>query len=696
MTVAAPTRTYPLGRNLRGQMHEAFAQARAPRLRSMRRFAEDEIVIPDGRYKGRRFRTDRQPVSALYLDAVGSQIWTRFNATGPSQSGKTLCCFIIVMLFHLFEIRETVVVGLPDMDMAKDKWTTDILPVIESTRYRDLLPRSGAGSQGGTPRAITLTNGATLRFMSAGGGDKSRAGFTTRVLVVTETDGFDEAGQSSREGDKVSQLEARQASWPEAMRRTYLECTVSIEEGRTWQELKNGTDSRIAMPCPHCRGWSVATNSAKDRGTLVGWQDAVTLAEARENAAFCCAACGTKWTEGERAAAMRGAVLVHKGQRIEASEPGGMRIIGALPDTPTLGFRWGAVHNLFVPAADVGAREWLARQTRDTAPDPEDAERVLCQFVHALPYVGVDDLTRLDPGKVQRRTTALPRGVIPEHAEHVTLGVDCGKWNVHYTLVAWIRADQGRGAHIVDYGILDVHSDHDPVERALLNTLRQLRDLCEAGWGRRGDGDTHSPDLVLVDSGFWTDTVYAFCRESDGFAPCKGYGTGQQGGLGRSVNSRYTRPKQKTKTVRRIGPNYHVARIRNQRVQLVELDADHWKAFVQDCLRVPSGDGTPGSGAPGAITLFNAPPREHVKIAQHVAAERQVTEFVPGKGPVVKLERIGRKQNHYLDCLAYASVAGHLCGARLTDEGGEPEPEQPEPGVRQRFVTPDEQPFVIV
>ena len=413
---------------------------------------------------------------------------------------------------------------------------------------------------------------------------------------------------------------------------------------------------------------------------------------------------------------MAGAVLIHRGQRIVGNDEFRMtndektacvraegkglpssfvirhssfsepshHVVGELPDTDTLGFRWGAVHNLFLPAADIAGEEWKAARTRDTAPDPEDAEKALCQFRHALPYIGADDLTRLDAGQVKRRTTSLPRGVVPAHAEQLTLGVDCGKWNVHYVAVSWTPTESGL-AQIIDYGILDVHSDHQATERALLTTLRQIRDLCIAGWSQRGSSETRVPDLVLVDSGFWSDVVYGFCREpdSDGFAPCKGYGTGQQRGLSRGVDSQYTRPNRKTQTVRRIGREYHVARIKKERVQLVELNADHWKAFVQDALRV-------AADSPGAMTLFNAPAREHEKIAHHVAAERQVSEFVPKKGTVVKVQRIGTRQNHYLDCLAYASVAGHLCGARLTDETPPPEPDLPEPGVRQRFVMPGE------
>lgn len=93
----------------------------------MRQFAESEIIIPDGPLRGRQFRCDRQPYTGLWFQAVDSGHWNRYVATGPTQSGKTLSCFIIPLLYHLFEMEETVICGLPDMDMAGDKWREDIL-----------------------------------------------------------------------------------------------------------------------------------------------------------------------------------------------------------------------------------------------------------------------------------------------------------------------------------------------------------------------------------------------------------------------------------------------------------------------------------------------------------------------------------------------------------------------------------------
>src|SRR5690606_23777043 len=119
---------------------------------------------------------------------------------------------------------ETAICGLPSMDMARDKWREDFLPAIEASRYRELLPRAGAGSRGGLVDAIKFRNGATLRFMSGGGDDKKRSAFTSRVLLVTEADGLDKSSSTSREASKIEQMAARTLAFG-SRARIYKECT---------------------------------------------------------------------------------------------------------------------------------------------------------------------------------------------------------------------------------------------------------------------------------------------------------------------------------------------------------------------------------------------------------------------------------------------------------------------------------------
>ncbi len=111
-------------------VRDSLARAMPPKPRTLQQFAEEEIRIPDGVYQGALYRVDRQPVMRHYFAAMESGQYTRVFATGPTQSGKTLTCSIIPVLYHLFEFGETTVFAVPSIDMAADKWHEDILPVI--------------------------------------------------------------------------------------------------------------------------------------------------------------------------------------------------------------------------------------------------------------------------------------------------------------------------------------------------------------------------------------------------------------------------------------------------------------------------------------------------------------------------------------------------------------------------------------
>ncbi|MCA9268987.1 MAG: phage terminase large subunit family protein, partial [Planctomycetales bacterium] len=332
----------------------ALSASRAPRLRTMRQFGEDEIVLPEGPFAGRRLNTRRQPFTGLLLDAIDSRQWRRHAITGCVQSGKSLHGYVLPALYHLFELKETTILGLPTMDMAKDKWREEILPVIERSRYRHLLPDSGAGSRGGTVEAIKFKHGPTLKFMSGHGGDEKRSSFTARVVVVTEADKMDTAGEASRETSPLGQIEARTLAYGDQAR-VYLECTVSIEQGAIWTEYNAGTRSRIACPCPHCGDYVTP-----DREDLVGWQPAKSAADAKDLASWFCPACGE---------------AIDDDQRVGMNAAG--RIHGEPPRTDTLGFRWNAFNNLFWPTGMIAAGEWAAVRSKD----PEDAERERRQFV---------------------------------------------------------------------------------------------------------------------------------------------------------------------------------------------------------------------------------------------------------------------------------------------------------------------------
>lgn len=610
----------------------------------MRDFAEAEVIIPDGPFEGRRFNCKRQPYAGLWFDQVDSGRWSRCVATGPTQSGKTLSCFIIPVLYHLFEIGETVICGVPSMDMAADKWREDLLPAITRSRFREYLPTRGGGSRGGKVDTIQFTNGATLKFMTGGGGDKSRAGFSARVVVITETDGMDTPGGTSREADKITQLEARTRAYG-SRKQVYLECTVSTETGRTWREYVEGSRSRIVLPCPHCGSYVTP-----ERENLVGWNGEATKQGAIDAGRFQCPQCKADWTEADRRAANLAGRVIHDGQTIDADGT----IHGDPPRTDTLGFRWSSVNNLFVAAGDLAGDEWRASR----AVDEDIAEREMRQFLWAIPVAPQTEATsEVVAHEITTRTLPIGRGFAPKTAERITIGCDLGKYLNHWVAVAW---SPGATGHVVDYGRIEVATPDLGVEAATLQALHVLRDLADSGWIIGPDeGERHAADLVVVDAGYQTPVVYAFCREAGSrFRPA----------VGRSSTQAPTHyrggPKTTGAVVSKIGEGYHLARLRTERLELVEVDADHWKTWTHSRLVQPVD-------LPGAMTLYRAPPNDHLAFAKHVTAERKVDEFLPSRGVVTRWERV-RKNNHWFDALYNACVAGHLAGVRLVETKSKP------------------------
>lgn len=613
----------------------------------MRAFAEQELILPDGPAKGRRFRVHRQPYTAPWLSLVSSGQWQRVFTTGPTQSGKSWIAFVLPILYHLFEIQETVICGLPDMGMADDKWHEDLLPAIEASRFRELLPTRGAGSRGGklgAAQSVRFMNGVTLRFMSGGGGDKSRAAFTSRVVVITEVDGMDVAGGTSREADKITQMEARSDAYG-SRRRIYGECTVTVEEGRTWQEYSKGTATKIILPCPHCTSWVTP-----EREHLLGWQDADNVVDAMANAHWTCPECGEPWTDDERAEANQRGKVLHRGQELD----GDGNVCGELPATDTLGLRWSATNNLFWSAGDVARREWNGQRVAD-----EDlAERELCQFVWAVPHKSLHiQATRLDIATLLKRTTNDPRGVVPAGARYLSVGIDVGKFLSHYAVIAWRDLASGL---LMDYGRIDVPSREWGTEAAILRSLRDFRDtVLEPGWpiGAPAAAERMSPDRVCVDARWQGGTigvypVYQFTNESgDAYMPALGYGATQQNA------KHYSRPTKTGRQIASIKEGYHIARQNAPRVQVVHVDSDHFKSFLHERLHTPRAN-------PGALLFHEAAGNEHLGFIRHLCAEHPQDEFIPGRGTVTRWLQVS-PQNHFLDAAMLACVAGHLAGVRL-------------------------------
>jgi len=600
--------------------------------KNLRQFAESEIVLPDGPFVGQRFLCSRQPAHGLFFDAVDQSEFFRYACTGPQQSGKTLAFVVIPILYHLFERRQTVLFGLPSMDMANDKWKLDVRPAIEASRFAKYLPRKGAGSQGGTPELIQFSNGANLKFITAGGGDEKRSGFTGPVLVVTEVSHLDETGGQSDEATKLKQMEGRVRAYrASGQARVYLESTVTTEHGRMWQEWQQGTAGEVVFPCHSCGRYI-----SPGRDNLIGWQDSETESAAERLARWSCPECGIVFDDQKRLQQLRSAVLLHRGQSVAKTG----RITGKIPETKTLGFRYSAATNTFVTSAIIGGDEWRAEREVDQ----ELAERELLQWTWALPARPAEtQLEPLDHRTIMLRQHDHRRGEVPDDTIRIAAGVD-----VRSAQLDWfVTAEQKNGRLLcIDYGFEPILRELSDLQTALRQAIRTLQEKFAAGWEPESGTGNRSADITLVDSGWETDLIREESQRDNTWQTAMGFGFRQHRGL------KYTAPKRQSRQSLRIGEGWHDVLFMQGRRPLREYqnNADHWKRRVHQALSVDQD-------AAGALLLPRTDkPQGRAELARQLTAEREVQQFEIGKGTSVRWVQTFSR-NHLLDA-CYMSFVG--------------------------------------
>lgn len=627
--------------------------------RSFRQWLTEEFVVPDGPRSGERFRFESQPITRLWVDAIDSRKYTEHVYSGPSQSGKSMIGYVAPLLYHCAELAESVVFGVPMEEMAADKWIADIRPVLDaSSRLRRLLPKRGPGSAGGQIKdRVVLANSAFLKIATAGGSDQGKAGFTSRVVCITEAARFSRSSKTSTETDPLRQLQARMRAYDVMERVTYIEGTKTIRDEYPWALRENSTKSRIVSPCPHCGAWI-----CPEREQLVGWQNARTEIEAQDKAAWQCPACQESIDDAERYQSLTDAVLLHDGQEI--SKRG--KVSGDPPETRRLWFDYNAWHNVFLSAAAIATDCWAGRLYEPETPAHEASERQLTQFVFGLVYdppklIEGEEITADD---VAERRIQLPRGVAPADTARLTLGVDVGERMLHWVVLA--QRETG-AVHVVDYGTQDVDVRSLSLRVAIREAVLELCRSLEAGYVCDGDRGRLPIQIAYVDSGHMPDAIFDAAKANTTnieILAILGRGETQM------TKRRYVHPAKTGNIIRKIDPQgrWHLARVKRAKVDQLTIDVDSLKQLVASTLTV-------ALGAPGSLSLFAGPRTVHRRFSAHLASEQLHLEQIIGQAP--RMRWICTGANHYLDALAYALTALLRLGWRpdwieSTGEGNKP------------------------
>ena len=641
-----------------GDFREFQTLAESRKIRSMREFAEQCVVIPDGPFRGFKFSVERQPWTGLFFDLVDKEVWPEVIGTSPAQGGKTLVLFVIPLLWAACELRENTVVALPDEEMWGDKWSIDILPVINaSPELSWMRPMKGAGSQGGKPKeAVTLANGVELKPMTPSGGEHTRSGFTARVVSVTELYRFD--------GDPFGELQARQGAYNRfddqgnltTNRRFFGEGTLTSKRELPWTLRSTddpeappiSTESEIYSPCPKCREYSLF-----DRDNLIGWQDAANELEAAQAAAWKCPKCEYIFGDKERREAAKKCRLVHRGQKVNSKGV----VSGDVPRVARLFFRVNAFQNLLVTTAELAAEEWQGLQLDPESPVGIDKAKFLStkKFAQTFEPPMLDFIPLRASWIRDNRRGKWPLNVLPDDTEYYTVGIDLGKFTCWYVGLAFRESGE---IQIVQFAGVDTSlirksdAQGEKIAEAVSSTLNRIYD--ELDEGLPCNGGMMQPQIRFVDSGWFPEVAFDVCIKRGGL-PILGRGKSQFKGREYAAPARIGGTDKAASRVLAVGDGWHCAYVRERAYWQLTLDADRSKLDVQAALRVEPG-------RDGSLQLPREIDKKHLsKLCGHLAAEVQ-RQTRDERGRIVEDWVQTRGRHDLLDCTGYAYVAGRYLG----------------------------------
>tara|TARA_R110000824_G_scaffold74509_1_gene189375 strand:+ start:501 stop:2351 length:1851 start_codon:yes stop_codon:yes gene_type:complete len=315
-----------------------------------------------------------------------------------------------------------------------------------------------------------------------------------------------------------------------------------------------------------------------------------------------------------------------------------------------------AIQAFFNRVADWGLSRVMAELQNE--PDEEEVEQTL----------------GLTAGIVMKRASHLGQNVLPTASCKIAFGLDIGKYFSYWVkLASWGNAITA----VIDYGIIEnpnmtKSSEPEAVAISLMKSLSEWRTDTLA---------ENPPDFGLIDSGYCTDAVYEFIRQSGGspFAAAKGWDTGRFR-IGES------------KQGRRVFHEAYAQYMSEEKIWLYNVHTEWWKQWTQE--RFLTKNMTDGNFNDGSCSVFNAgrDPKRHLNFSHHICAEGREELFVEGKG-IVRSWKVYNRNNHWLDAMALGHAALGVLGVRLIPRVSlvtAPQTKRPEQQIRKpdpRFKT---------
>lgn len=279
------------------------------------------------------------------------------------------------------------------------------------------------------------------------------------------------------------------------------------------------------------------------------------------------------------------------------------------------------------------------------------------------------------PDEIVVKQDSHKRGTAPKGATRLFCGIDVQESSLWWYLLA---VDEDFSGWTVDRGVWPPQpkklgsyftlrqvaedgntiaketGEHRP-EVALRIALKTLTDQIFKRRVKTGSGEVLRCELALIDDGYQTKTVQAFCNgSSHAVLPCKGDGVGP---------SRVPYGRSKRQPGERRGPGWKMPPVlRTDEIRHVLIDKYNWDERICHRWNTPVG-------APGAFALYKAPHILHRMLADQLGSHYAERQF--GKGRWVYVfhpKPSGGEEDHWRDAERMACVGASVAGVKVPGE----------------------------
>ena len=562
---------------------------------SVSQWAEKYRILDESSNFSGKWTHDVTPYLVGIMDAFNDPYIQEINFCKSTQVGGTEVMLNIIG-WIIMEDQAPVMIVYPSDDLAKDISNDRIKPSLSKT------PEIKERFYPNSSKELKLKfRGMTLYLRGSHSAEKL-ASKSIKYLFFDEIDKLD--GASKKEASPYNLAKERTRTYTYS-RKIYTCSTPTLKTNYVWRIHEEADEQRkFFVPCPHCGSHIIF------RFDQIKFPKEGTNKERAEEAVYICQECGGKITDRDKIKILR------KGEWRDVKKT-------CVGKARTVSFWINALYSRFLTWSEI-VMEFL--KSKD---DPDQLQNFVNSWL-AEPWE--DKKTEMSKSMVLDRQTEIKEFIVPPWAKIITGGVDVQRSSFYWTIRAW-------GDHMTSQNI--AHGQYASRE--------EVEDVMNLEF-KKEDGTPMIVNLVLIDSGDQTDTVYDICADNSEWAlPVKG--------ANKELMTHY-----KISIVNK-------ANSKANGMQLVTVDGDKYKEIIAARLRRRQGR--------GAWMVYAGCDEEY---AAQVTNEHKVNVKTQNGATKKKwIPKTSRPNNHYLDAEVYCFAAADMMGVRtlhLQEEENEPEEQE--------------------